>query len=85
MAPAITVDQTRRTPATSTILPVASVITAAFMGSVIVTPLYSLYQRAFGFSEITLTGSIVFAGTVGVFSVAALAWHRRSGTAAHGW
>jgi MFS family permease len=34
---------------------VASVIAVAFMGSVIVTPLYPLYQRAFGFSDITLT------------------------------
>jgi MFS family permease len=34
---------------------IASIITAAFMGSVIVTPLYSLYQAKFGFSEITLT------------------------------
>jgi MFS family permease len=42
-------------PAAATVLAVASVITAAFMGSVIVTPLYSLYQRKFGFSEITLT------------------------------
>src|SRR5436305_6222945 len=42
-------------PALTTVLAVASVITAAFMGSVIVTPLYSLYQRKFGFSEITLT------------------------------
>ena len=36
-------------------LAVASIITAAFMGSVIITPLYSLYQQKFGFSEITLT------------------------------
>ena len=42
-------------PALTTVVAVASVITAAFMGSVIVTPLYSLYQRKFGFSEITLT------------------------------
>jgi MFS family permease len=37
------------------VLAVASIITAAFMGSVLVTPLYSLYERRFGFSEITLT------------------------------
>jgi MFS family permease len=37
------------------VLASASIITAAFMGSVIVTPLYLLYQRKFGFSEITLT------------------------------
>jgi MFS family permease len=37
------------------VLAVASMIAVAFMGSVIVTPLYSLYQRKFGFSEITLT------------------------------
>jgi MFS family permease len=34
---------------------VSSIITVAFAGSVIVTPLYSLYQRKFGFSEIVLT------------------------------
>lgn len=36
-------------------LPVASLIAVGFMGSVIVTPLYALFQRKFGFSEITLT------------------------------
>lgn len=34
---------------------IGSIITVAFVGSVLVTPLYSLYQRKFGFSEITLT------------------------------
>lgn len=34
---------------------VASMVAVAFLGSVIVSPLYSLYQRKFGFSEITLT------------------------------
>ena len=34
---------------------VAYVIGAAFLGSTIVTPLYALYRREFGFSEITLT------------------------------
>jgi MFS family permease len=34
---------------------VAYVIAAAFLGSTIVTPLYALYRREFGFSEITLT------------------------------
>jgi MFS family permease len=51
------------------VLAVASVITVAFMGSVIITPLYSLYQRKFGFSEITLT--LVYAVYV-VGNVAAL-------------
>src|SRR5580704_10678349 len=37
------------------LVPIASVITAAFMASVIVTPLYPLYQEKFGFSEIVLT------------------------------
>jgi MFS family permease len=37
------------------LLAVSSIITVAFAGSVIVTPLYALYQRKFGFSEITLT------------------------------
>jgi MFS family permease len=36
-------------------LVVASLITVGFMGSVLVTPLYALYQQKFGFSEITLT------------------------------
>jgi MFS family permease len=48
---------------------VASVIAVAFMGSVIVTPLYPLYQRAFGFSEVTLT--LVYA-TYAVGNVVAL-------------
>lgn len=34
---------------------VASMIAVAFVGSVIISPLYSLYQRKFGFSEIVLT------------------------------
>ncbi|MGH2875162.1 MAG: MFS transporter [Solirubrobacteraceae bacterium] len=44
-------------------------ITVGFLGSVIVTPLYALYQRKFGFSEITLT--LVYAVYV-VGNVAAL-------------
>jgi MFS family permease len=56
-------------PATTTLIGVASIITTAFLGSVIVTPLYSLYQRKFGFSEITLT--LVYAIYV-VGNVAAL-------------
>lgn len=31
------------------------VIMAAFAGSTLITPLYALYQDAFGFSEVTLT------------------------------
>ncbi|MBV8373288.1 MAG: MFS transporter, partial [Candidatus Eremiobacteraeota bacterium] len=34
---------------------VASVIGVAFMGSGLLTPLYPFYQKAFGFSEVTLT------------------------------
>src|SRR3954454_9680494 len=56
-------------PATTTLIGVASIITTAFLGSVIVTPLYSLFQRKFGFSEITLT--LVYAVYV-VGNVAAL-------------
>jgi MFS family permease len=37
------------------LVPIASVIAAAFMASVMVTPLYPLYQQKFGFSEIVLT------------------------------
>lgn len=48
------VEQDRQARAAG-VLPVASLITLGFMGSVIVTPLYPLYQRKFGFSEITLT------------------------------
>lgn len=44
-----------RRPAARIVLAVASIITTAFTGSVILTPLYPLYQRKFGFSEITLT------------------------------
>jgi MFS family permease len=42
-------------PLNSSVIAVAALIGVAFAGSVIVTPLYPLYQRAFGFSEITLT------------------------------
>lgn len=34
---------------------VAAVIALSFMGSTLVTPLYTFYQRSFGFSNITLT------------------------------
>lgn len=43
------------TPRSAAIVAVGSLITVAFMGSVIVTPLYSSYQHKFGFSVITLT------------------------------
>jgi MFS family permease len=56
-------------PATTTVVVIASIITSAFMGSVVITPLYSLYQRKFGFSEITLT--LIYAVYV-VGNVAAL-------------
>ncbi len=39
----------------ASLLPVASIISVAFAGSVIVTPLYPLYQQKFGFAEIVLT------------------------------
>jgi MFS family permease len=42
-------------PRVSALVATASIITVAFMGSVIVTPMYSVYQKKFGFSEITLT------------------------------
>ncbi|MGI8557528.1 MAG: MFS transporter [Solirubrobacteraceae bacterium] len=45
------------------------IISVAFMGSVIVTPLYSLYQAKFGFSEVVLT--LIYAVYV-VGNVAAL-------------
>src|SRR3954470_23597679 len=59
----------RRQVAAPAVAAVASVIAVAFMGSVIVTPLYPLYQRAFGFSEVTLT--LVYA-TYAVGNVVAL-------------
>lgn len=37
------------------VVAVGALIAAAFMGSVVVAPLYALYQQKFGFSEITLT------------------------------
>ncbi len=52
-----------------TLVSIASIITVAFMGSVIVAPLYTLYQHKFGFSEITLT--LVYAVYV-IGNVAAL-------------
>lgn len=42
-------------PRVSVVVSTASIIAVAFMGSVIVTPLYSAYQEKFGFSEVTLT------------------------------
>jgi MFS family permease len=42
-------------PPLSTVLPISAIISLAFAGSVIVTPLYTLYQHKFGFSDITLT------------------------------
>lgn len=42
-------------PSWTSLLPVASMISAAFAASVMVTPLYPLYQEKFGFSEIVLT------------------------------
>jgi MFS family permease len=50
-------------------LVIASIITVAFAGSVVVTPLYPLFQREFGFSEVTLT--LIYAVYV-VGNVAAL-------------
>lgn len=47
-------DGTIRTRAPA-LVAIASIITVAFMGSVLVTPLYPLYQHKLGFSEITLT------------------------------
>jgi MFS family permease len=48
-------DAGARAPRWRDVVAVGSIITVAFAGSVLVTPLYSLYQRKFGFSEITLT------------------------------
>lgn len=42
-------------PRWADVLAIGSIISIAFAGSVLVTPLYVLYQRKFGFSEITLT------------------------------
>ncbi len=56
-------------PATRTVVAIGSIISVAFMGSVIVTPLYSIYQDKFGFSEVVLT--LVYAVYV-VGNVAAL-------------
>src|SRR5690242_9078016 len=49
-------------PRLAVLLPIAAIISVAFAGSVIVTPLYVLYQHKFGFSEITLT--LVYAAYV---------------------
>ncbi len=56
-------------PSVAAVVAVASIITVAFLGSVLITPLYSLYQHKFGFSEITLT--LIYAVYV-VGNVAAL-------------
>jgi MFS family permease len=44
-----------RGPRLSVVLSIGSIITVAFAGSVLVTPLYTLYRHKFGFSELTLT------------------------------
>lgn len=51
-APGSRAEAAPRVPA---VVSTASIIAVAFMGSVIVTPLYSAYQEKFGFSEVTLT------------------------------
>jgi len=56
-------------PGAARVIVTGSVITVAFMGSVIVTPLYSVFQTKFGFSDITLT--LIYAVYV-VGNVAAL-------------
>jgi predicted MFS family arabinose efflux permease len=56
-------------PTVAAVLATGAIIAVAFMGSVIVTPLYSVYQVKFGFSEITLT--LIYAVYV-VGNVAAL-------------
>ncbi len=47
--------ESRQLPREASILVVAAEIAVFFMGSTLLTPLYVLYKRAFGFSEITLT------------------------------
>lgn len=56
-------------PGAARVIVTGSVITVAFMGSVIVTPLYSVFQTKFGFSDVTLT--LIYAVYV-VGNVAAL-------------
>ena len=46
----------------SAVFAISSAIAVMFMGSTLVTPLYVLYQQAFGFSEVTLT--LVYAAYV---------------------
>jgi predicted MFS family arabinose efflux permease len=55
VAAAISREEDSRTQSLPALVAIASVITVAFAGSVIVTPLYALYQQKFDFSEITLT------------------------------
>jgi MFS family permease len=62
-------EPTGASPRVSALVATASIIAVAFMGSVIVTPMYSVYQEKFGFSEITLT--LIYAVYV-VGNVAAL-------------
>jgi MFS family permease len=54
-APGVEVERAPGGAPWASVLPIASVISVAFGASVIVTPLYPLYQRKFGFSEIVLT------------------------------
>jgi MFS family permease len=55
MSPDATAEQGGGRSSWISLVPVASVIFAAFGASVLVTPLYPMFQQKFGFSEIVLT------------------------------
>jgi MFS family permease len=50
-----TTSQSRHETNTATILAAACLIAVAFAGSTVITPVYPLFQRTFGFSNIVLT------------------------------
>ncbi|MGH7684728.1 MAG: MFS transporter, partial [Vulcanimicrobiaceae bacterium] len=56
------------------IIAISALLAAAFMGSTLVSPLWGLFQRKFGFSEITLT--LIYAAYV-VGNLAALLFFGR--------
>jgi len=83
MASPVTQPRARQLQAAPALLPfgAALLISVAFAGSVIVTPLYPLYQRRFGFSEITLTLIYATYTSLGRSSVAVISsrWSARAG------
>jgi hypothetical protein len=67
-------------PGPAAVAAVGGAIAVAFVGSALVTPRYVIYERAFGFSQVTLVASVsslliasvLFAALVAVFALIGL-------------